>query len=94
MLFAAYDFLRGISDDVGRTKGVLTCEQVSDIRVPIPPPEEQAAILDHISVSTQRLDLLQSTAERTIAIIKERRAALIAAAVTGQIAVDALGTRQ
>ena len=89
MLFAAYDFLRGISDDGGGTKGALTCEQVSDIRVPIPPPEEQAAILDHISVSTQRLDLLQSTAERTIAIIKERRAALIAAAVTGQIAVDA-----
>ena len=89
MLFAAYDFLRGISDDGGGTKGALTCEQVSDIRVPIPPPGEQAAILDHISVSTQRLDLLQSTAERTIAIIKERRAALIEAAVTGQIAVDA-----
>ena len=94
MLFAAYDFLRGISDDGGGTKGALTCEQVSDIRVPIPPLEEQAAILDHISASTQRLDLLQSTAERTIAIIKERRAALIAAAVTGQIAVDAVGTRQ
>ena len=89
MLFAAYDFLRGISDDGGGTKGALTCEQVSDIRVPIPPPGEQAAILDHIGVSTQRLDLLQSTVERTIAIIKERRAALITAAVTGQIAVDA-----
>ena len=89
MLFAAYDFLRGISDGGGGTKGALTCEQVSDIRVAIPPPGEQAAILDHISVSKQRLDLLQSTAERTIAIIKERRAALIAAAVTGQIAVDA-----
>ena len=86
-LFAAYDFLRSISDDAGGTKGALTCEEVANLRVPIPPPDEQAAILDHIAAFTERFDLLQSTAERTIAIIKERRAALIAAAVTGKLDV-------
>ena len=84
-LFAAYDFLRSISDDAGGTKGALTCEEVANLRIPIPPSDEQAAILDHIAAFTERFDLLQSTAERTIAIIKERRAALIAAAVTGEI---------
>ena len=86
-LFAAYDFLRSISDDAGGTKGALTCEEVANLRVPIPPPGEQAAILDHIAAFTERFDLLQSTAERTIAIIKERRAVLIAAAVTGKLDV-------
>ena len=90
-LFAAYDFLRSISDDTGGTKGALTCEQVANLRVPIPPPDEQAAILDHITVSTGRFDFLQSAAERTIAIIKERRSALIAAAVTGQIDIGCAG---
>lgn len=84
-LFAAYDFLRNISDDAGGTKGALTCEEVANLRVPIPPPDEQAIILDHIAAFTERFDLLQSTAERTIAIIKERRAALITSAVTGQL---------
>ena len=86
-LFAAYDFLRSISDDAGGTKGALTCEEVANLRVPIPPLDEQAAILDHIAAFTERFDLLHSTAERTIAIIKERRAALIAAAVTGKLDV-------
>ena len=91
ILFAAYDFLRNISDDTGGTKGALTCEQVANLRVPIPPPGEQAAILDHIGVSAGRLDYLRSAAEKTIAIIKERRAALITAAVTGQIDVGGVG---
>ena len=90
-LFAAYDFLRNISDDAGGTKGALTCEQVANFRVPIPPPNEQTAILDHIAAFTERFDFLQSTVERAIAIIKERRAALISAAVTGRIDVGGAG---
>ena len=90
-LFAAYDFLRNISDDAGGTKGALTCEQVANLRVPIPPPDEQAVILDHIAAFAERFDLLRTAAESTISIIKERRAALIAAAVTGQIDVGGSG---
>ena len=86
-LFAAHDFLRNISDDAGGTKGALTCEQVANLRVPIPPPDEQAVILDHIAAFTERFDLLRTAAESTISIIKERRTALVAAAVTGRIDV-------
>lgn len=86
-LFAAYDFLRSISDDAGGTKGALTCEEVANLRVPVPPVEEQAVILAKIATSVERLDSLRAVAKNTISLLKERRSALIAAAVTGHIDV-------
>ncbi len=61
-----------------------------DIVVPLPSEEEQNAIVTHITTETAKLDALRSATERTIALLKERRAALIAAAVTGQIDVREL----
>lgn len=55
--------------------------------LPVPPLEEQRAIVEHIETETKKLDALQAEAERTIGLLKERRAALIAAAVTGQFNV-------
>ena len=52
-----------------------------------PTNEERAAIGTFIDAETTRLDTLRAEAERAIALLKERRAALIAAAVTGQIDV-------
>lgn len=86
-LFAAYDFLRSISDDAGGTKGALTCEEVANLRVPVPPVREQAVILAKIAASVERLDSLQAVANNTISLTKERRSTLISAAVTGQIDV-------
>ena len=86
-LFAVYDFLRSISDDAGGTKGALTCEEVANLRVPVPPIGEQAVILAKIATSVERLDSLQAVAKNTISLLKERRSALIAAAVTGHIDV-------
>ena len=40
----------------------------------------------HIARETTKLDALRLAAERTIGLLKERRAALIAAAVSGKIA--------
>ena len=87
VFFAAYDYLRNISDDAGGTKGALTCEEVATFKVPLPPLEEQRAIVAHIAAKTARLDALAAATERTIALLKERRAALIAAAVTGQLQI-------
>ena len=50
--------------------------------------DEQRAIVAHIAAETAKLDALRAATERTIALLKERRAALIAAAVTGQIEVE------
>lgn len=87
-LHAAYEFLRSISDDAGGTKGALTCEEVAALRVPVPPIAQQRAIADHVSVEIAKFDEMRVAIERTIVLLMERRAALIAAAVTGQIEVN------
>ena len=84
-LLAAYENLRSISDDAGGTKGALTCEGISNFRVPVPPFAEQLRIVNHVATETSKLEELHSVTEKTVALIKERRMALIAAAVTGQI---------
>lgn len=56
-----------------------------EVFFPVPPLPEQYAIVTHIAEETAKLDSLRLATERTVALLKERRAALIAAAVTGQI---------
>jgi type I restriction enzyme S subunit len=58
-----------------------------EIRMPVPPLDEQGAIVGHIAFETAKLEALSRAAERTIGLLRERRAALIAAAVTGQMEV-------
>jgi type I restriction enzyme S subunit len=89
LLYAAYDFLRSISDDAGGTKGALTIEDVSNLRLPVPPLAEQISIVEHIARETAKLDNARAATERTLALLKERRAAVIAAVVTGQTDVGA-----
>jgi len=67
----------------------LYWEGFREIEVPLPPPEDQAGIVDRVGSGVAMLDRLSGATERTIALLKERRAALIAAAVTGQIDVEA-----
>lgn len=59
--------------------------ELENLPVVIPPLSEQQAIVAHIERETGRLEALRSATERTIALLKERRAALIAAAVTGPL---------
>jgi type I restriction enzyme, S subunit len=66
----------------------LETEALGRFEVCVPPMAEQLAIVEYIANSTARLDNLREATERTISLFKERRAALIAAAVTGQIAVE------
>jgi type I restriction enzyme S subunit len=54
---------------------------------PVPPVDEQHAIVEHITHETTKLDNMRVATERTIALLKERRSALITAAVTGQLEV-------
>ncbi len=60
-------------------------EGFREIELPLPIHEEQSRIVAYIQTATQKLNNLRMEAERTISLLKERRAALIAAAVTGQI---------
>ena len=53
----------------------------------LPSVDSQWLILDRLDKQTARIDTLIAKAEEHIALAKERRAALITAAVTGQIDV-------
>jgi type I restriction enzyme S subunit len=59
-----------------------------EVFLPVPPLPEQREIVANVARETAKLDGLSSATERTIDLLKERRAALIAAAVTGQIDVE------
>ena len=61
-----------------------------DIRVPLPSPEEQAAIVAHFDRNAAKLDGLKISTKLTIGLLTERRSALITAAVTGKIDVENL----
>jgi restriction endonuclease S subunit len=65
----------------------LSVDLVGNLSLPVPPVDEQRAIVAYISAETAKLDALRAATERTIGLLKERRAALIAAAVTGRIEV-------
>lgn len=68
----------------------LYWEGFRDIEVPLPTYQEQIDIADSIATETAKLDNLIAFTEATISLLKERRGALIAAAVTGQIDVGGI----
>ena len=74
-------FSRGIADFRMR----LYWEAFRDVVLLFPPVDEQQAIIKTIKREGMRIDALVSKTECSISLLKERRSALITAAVTGQI---------
>lgn len=62
-------------------------EQVAALDLHLPPKFEQEEIAARLDAETSKIDALIAKAERFIELAKERRSALITAAVTGQIEV-------
>ena len=63
----------------------ISYETLGDQLIPVPPPREQAALAATLDRATSRIDLLAKTTGRSISLLRERRSALITAAVTGKI---------
>ena len=59
--------------------------------ISLPPIEEQKEIVQYISSWTSRIDAVRTETENTIALLNERRSALIAAVVTGQVEIETAG---
>lgn len=72
---------RGITDFRLR----LYWQEFKEMKVAIPKKDEQQLICNFINRSICKFDDLVSQTKRSIELLQERRAALIAAAVTGQI---------
>jgi type I restriction enzyme S subunit len=69
----------------GAAQPKLTGERLGSIRLPKPPPDEQAAIAAHLDAETAKLDNLSGKVEEAIERLQEYRTALITAAITGKI---------
>ena len=74
----------------GATIKTIGMADVGKLVTPVPPLDEQYTIIAFIERETKKLDTLTAEAEHTITFLKERRAALISAAVTGKIDVRGL----
>jgi type I restriction enzyme, S subunit len=74
-------YSRGIADFRMR----LYWDYFRDLKVCLPSETEQEQILNYISSESKRVDLLISKTGKSIDLLKERRSALITAAVTGKI---------
>ena len=72
----------------------LTGEELRRYRFPKPPFEEQVAIVATLDRAALEFDGLIVEAQRAIDLLKERRTALISAAVTGQIDVRPAAARR
>ncbi len=65
----------------------LTVGVLNGFEIPFPPSSERDKIAAFLHKETAILDALKADAEEAIALLKERRSALISAAVTGKIDV-------
>ncbi len=73
------------SSQLGRWR--LPTEQFNEFRFPYPPLEEQQQIANYLDDKTSKMDKLIEKANKSIELLKEKRTALISAAVTGKIDV-------
>ena len=69
----------------GYTVVHIYADQLRELIVALPPATEQEAIGTALNRATSRIDALIAKTQRSIDLLKERRSALITAAVTGQI---------
>ncbi len=92
LLGHAYAFLRSDSDGAGSTKGAITCEKLANMKIPVPPQGEQIEICARIKLSLDDSEPLRSEIQSSLNLLTERRSALITAAVTGQIPLEAMQT--
>ena len=75
---------------MGRSKQSTNLASISssnlmELPVPLPGDDEQCQILQAVQERASRLDGLLAKTNRSIVLLKERRAALVTAAITGQI---------
>jgi type I restriction enzyme, S subunit len=66
----------------------LRTDLLTTFKIPLPPPDEQRRIIKKIRIEENELSPLVENLKNSIMLLKERRTALITAAVTGLIPVE------
>lgn len=67
----------------------ISSTNLLELPIVVPPDDEQLAIVEYIASEIAKLDAVRAAMQRTIALLKERRLALVAAAVAGRIDTEA-----
>jgi restriction endonuclease S subunit len=70
---------------MGSTHKTIYMPDIEGFRCPLPPIDEQQSIAKYIEAQSERFVALIDKTQLSITLLKERRSALITAAVTGQI---------
>ena len=73
---------------VGISYPAINTTDLGDIPVSVYPLSQQRVIADHLEREMDRLDAVMAKVRETIALLRERRVALITAAVNGQVEVE------
>lgn len=82
-----------------RAKGIvegfwrLYTDDFYDIRLPVPPIEEQSRIVDHLQLTTEEIDRVIFNTKHEIALLREYRTRIIADVVTGKLDVREAAAR-
>ena len=71
----------------GASREGLTLQSIRSFSIPIPPIAEQAAIARHLDKATANIDAAMENARRTVELLGEYRARLIADVVMGRVDV-------
>jgi type I restriction enzyme S subunit len=90
--FSAMQLSAGATFDAGMmatgtTRSRMPLGVMASRKFALPPLDEQSEIVDFVEAKLGKFDVLKEEAEAGILLLKERRSALIAAAVTGKIDV-------
>lgn len=86
-LFLHLDTCKGLKPFYTGLRKTIRPPKFAAIRIPYPPEEEAWRIVEHIETQTSKIDQLIAKSERSIDLLREKRSALITAAVTGKIDV-------
>lgn len=87
-IMAISGYIQAICPAVRERAPRIRFSDFREIELPVPPIDEQHSIVSEIIKRTSTLDALRSATERSVGLLKERRAALISEAVTGKIEVS------
>lgn len=71
----------------------INSEIVHSLRIPVPPFEEQSAIVEYLDAQTAKIDTAIAAARREIELLREYRTRLIADVVTGKMDVREVAAR-
>jgi len=78
----------GIAWEAGIVSPAYHVYKLSPERLPVPPLKEQQQIIDAIVSERQQTAEMEAVLNKSIELLKERRSALITAAVTGQLNIS------